>query len=275
MKIGLSIDSYKGIEPSVILGVARKLGLEHVELTRVVFAEAEAVARQVRGMSAGFHLPVLELDGFDFSCPEAQAQIDAVIRDLNTHWRALNVRYCVAHPPEPGAAKEAVDTCDETLLDNLARLEPPILLENVPTSNKREFHGFYRRAKGRLGERLHGICFDAAHGYLSGEDIHAWFGELDGEVACVHLSDCSAEADLHLPFNSGGVLPIQEFLQRLESSGYHGTINLELAPRSLYDLEPILNSYLTVLRRFDRRKYWRVQARMAFVRPVLRMLLSQ
>ncbi|MFQ5708276.1 MAG: sugar phosphate isomerase/epimerase family protein [bacterium] len=275
MQIGLSVDKYKGIEPSILLGLARKFGLTHVEITRSVFEDLVRVKKQIKTLTAGFHLPVLELDKFDFSCLQCQDKIDDLIAQINSNWRELNIHYCVAHPPEPKAIDVEVETSMPFLLDNLAKLQPPIVLENVPTWGKREFDIMYREAKEKLGDKLLGLCFDAAHCYLSGEDIDAWFSELNGEVKCIHLSDCGPSEDLHLPFDSGGILPIANFLKKLRSLKYRETINLELMPQSLQDLEPILNSYLKVLRHFNKSKYLTTKVKMLFLMPVLRLLLPE
>lgn len=274
MQIGLSVEKYKGIEPSVLLALAKRFGLEHVEITISVFEDFSNVKKHMLGLTSGFHLPIMELNGFDFSCTEHKNEIDEVIANLNANWKDLNIEYCVAHPPEPDSVELEVKTSLPFLLDNLGRLESPILLENVPTCKKREFVEIYQKAKVALGKKLKGLCFDAAHCYLSGEDIEGWFKEIFGEVKCIHLSDCNHKDDLHLPFNSGGVLPITEFLMLLEKMKFNGTINLELKPNSLDDLEPIIKSYLKVLKHFKIGKYLKTKAKLMFFTPMIRMLVS-
>lgn len=274
MQIGLSVEKYKGVEPSVLLALAKRFGLEHVEITKSVFEDLLQVKKQINGLSSGFHLPVIEVDGFDFSCIEKKDKIEEVISHLNANWRDLGIAYCVTHPPEPEAVKSAIQTSTSFLLKNLARLEPPLVLENVSTWKKGEFEVFYQKAKEMLGKKLYGICFDVAHCYLSGEDIEGWFKELCTEVRCIHISDCLPGEDLHLPFDSGGVLPIKDFLSLLVKMRFKGTINLELQPKSILDLQPVLNSYLKVLRHFKKGKYWKTKARLMLFTPMIRMLIS-
>ena len=274
MQIGLSVEKYQGIEPSVLLALAKRFGLEHVEITNSVFEDLAGVKRQIDGISSGFHLPIIEIDNFDFSCLEHKNKIDIVISHLNENWQDLNIVYCVAHPPEPDSVKSDIKTSESFLLENLARLEAPLVLENVPTWKKIEFDELYQKAKETLGEKLLGLCFDAAHCYLGGEDIESWFKEIYPEVRCIHLSDCGPSEDLHLPFDSGGILPIAEFLVMLEQMEFNGTINLEIKPNTLNDLEPVLKSYLKVLKHFRKGKYWKTKVRLMFITPMIRMLIS-
>jgi sugar phosphate isomerase/epimerase len=94
------------------------------------------------------------------------------------------------------------------------------------------------------------------------------------QIRCIHLSDCGPAEDSHLPFDSGGVLPITDFLSLLVKMRFKGTINLELQPKSISDLEPVLKSYLKVLRHFKKGKYWKTKARLMFFTPMIRMLIS-
>lgn len=263
----MSIDKYKSIEPSVLLGLAKRLGLEHVEITKTVFEELAQVKKQIDGLTSGFHLPIIEMDGFDLSCTEHQVNIDETISKINANWQDLNIGYCVAHPPEPDAIDSDIKTSEHLLLENLDRLEPPLVLENVPTWRKQRFDEFCQKAKQALGDKLKGLCFDAAHCYLSGEDIESRFKELYPQVTCIHLSDCGPTEDLHLPFDSGGILPISEFLSMLQQMKYQDTITLELKPHSLDDLQQVLKSYLKVLKHLDKWKYWKTKARLLFITP--------
>lgn len=274
VQVGFTIERFRGIEPSVLLGLTRLLGLEYAEITRTVFDELERVVPRIRHVRTGFHLPLVHDDGWDFSCANAQSEIDRLIGLVNTHRKALRITHCIAHPPEPELAAEEVQSSPETLLRNLARLDLPIYLENVPGQSMDEFLALYGRAKDVLGPQLAGMCFDASHCYLIGLDPIAQLQALNGHIGIVHLSDCRADADEHLAFGLGGVLPIAAILTTLRALGYRGLVNLEILPRSLEELPPAIDSYLMVLRALHPRKYLSTKLRMMVIRPFLSRLIA-
>lgn len=255
MKVGLTIERFEGIEPAKLVQLARRFGVEMVELSQSSFENVDDVVLQMGSLAAGLHLPLIGQDGFDFSCPSHQAEIDALIETINAHWQRLHLQYALSHPPEPAEASEPLETSEDLLLRNLARLNLPILLENVPTWDQTSFERFYDAARQQLGSQLLGICFDAPHVFLRGEDPVAQFEAWATQVKAVHLSDCSPTEDLHLPFDSGGVLPINDFLDALRRHRFDGFLILELQPRSIKELRPVVQSYLHVLRRFKPAKY--------------------
>ncbi|MDZ7337973.1 MAG: sugar phosphate isomerase/epimerase [candidate division KSB1 bacterium] len=274
VQVGVTIERFRGIEPSVLLGLTHLLGLERAEITRTVFDELERVVPRLRHLRTGFHLPLVHDDGWDFSCADSQSEIDRLIDLINTHRKALRITHCIAHPPEPELAKKEVQSSEETLLRNLARLELPVYLENVPGQSMEEFLALYGKAKDVLGPRLAGICFDASHCYLIGLDPVTQLQALNGHIGIVHLSDCRPNTDDHLAFGLGGVLPVNEILATLRSLRYRGVVNLEILPRSVEELPPAIESYLMVLRALHPRKYLSTKLRMILIRPFLSRLIE-
>ncbi len=274
VQVGFTIERFRGIEPSALLGLTRLLGLEFAEITRTVFEELDRVIPRLRGMHTGFHLPLVHDDGWDFSCANFQNEIDRMIELLNRHRHALRITHCIAHPPEPEMATGEVLSSAETLLRNLARLESPVFLENVPGQSMEEFLALFSRAKEVLGHKLAGMCFDASHCYMIGLDPVAQLQALNGHIGCVHLSDCGPHSDDHLAFGLGGTLPIKAILTTLRALRYRGVINLEILPRSLEDLAPAINSYLMVLRALHPRKYLTTRLRLILVRPLLQQIVG-
>ena len=264
MLIGMTISSFADRKAGALLKLAKKFGVAFVEFNRSVWDDLPEVAAQIDGVASGYHLPLMSEDGYDFSCLDAAAQIDATIDLLNKHYRRLNVRYCLSHPPEPEQAKEPMRTSGDFMLENLSRLEAPILLENVEGWSERDFDKFYSIARARLGDKLWGMCFDPAHAFLRADDLFLRFHEIAGEVRCIHLSDCTDSRDAHLPFGSGGVLPIDRILKFVRAHRWRGIINLEIIPHSLAEIEPVVKSYLKVLRRFSKAKYFATLGRLAF-----------
>ncbi|MGQ9561790.1 MAG: sugar phosphate isomerase/epimerase family protein [Candidatus Oleimicrobiaceae bacterium] len=274
VQVGFTIERFRGIEPSVLLGLTRLLGLEFAEITRTVFTELDRVVPRVRHLHTGFHLPLVNEDGWDFSCPAFQEEIDRLIDLINANRDALRITHCIAHPPERELGGQTQSSLD-VLLRNLARLELPVYLENVPGQSMEEFWAVLSSAQEVLGPQLLGMCFDASHCYLGGMDPVAQLHALNGHIGCVHLSDCRPGSDDHLAFGLGGVLPIDSILAALRALRFRGVVNLEILPRSLEDLQPAIDSYLRVLRALHPRKYVTTKLRMLAVRPVLAHLTPQ
>jgi sugar phosphate isomerase/epimerase len=260
----MTIGSFADQKVGTMLALAKKFGVSFVEFNRSLWEDLSAVTAQIDGLSSGFHLPLMSEDGYDFSCPDASNQIDETIALLNANARKLNLQYCLSHPPEPEAASRPVRSSVEFMLENLAQLEAPVLLENVEGWSERDFDKFYGMARARLGPKLSGMCFDPAHAFLRADDLFMRFHEIADEVRCIHLSDCTDSHDAHLPFASGGVLPIDRILKFIRGHRWRGIINLELMPQSLEQIQPVVKSYLNVLRVFNKRKYLTTLGRLAF-----------
>ncbi|MBC8181831.1 TIM barrel protein [candidate division KSB1 bacterium] len=253
--VGLTVDRFKGITPSALIKVVKKLGLEFVELTISVFDDLESCRDNIGNMKTGFHLPNLHDTGFDFSCKKMDEKIQQLIRLINDNYQALNVKYCLAHPPEDDSGADIEETISY-LLENLKKLEPSIIIENIQSWDENRFQNFYDQAKLVLGDKLIGLCFDAPHHILSGGDPVDFINNSNGEIRCIHLSDCEEGFDAHMPFGSGGCLPVDEILKTIKKVDYNGFINLELLPRSQEDILLIIKSYLKVVKTFDKKKYF-------------------
>jgi len=268
--VGITINKFKGISPTFFLKLVQKMGLEFVEISRPVFDDIDEFVKNIGTIETGFHLPNSHDDGFDLSCDERDEEIQELIRLINTYQKDLHVKYCLSHPPEKRRTASSEDAATDYLLTNLARLEPPIILENVQSWPQERFDAFYRRAKERLGEKLLGQCFDASHYYLQGENPVAFLQQSNGEIKFMHLSDCKADYDAHLPFDMGGTLPVDEILATLKKQNYRGIINLELLPRNLSDMKPLIQSYLKVLRTFRRFKYYKSKVKIMRHQSILK-----
>lgn len=279
MLIGLTVGHYDGIATSGLLKIAQQFGVEFVEFNRSLLDDVEACCRQIGKTASGYHLPLVEEDGFDISCRSRAAEIDRVITVLNTNHSRLNLRYALTHPPQPDLAKENLQSSDGYWLENLQRLQVPILIENVTSWPPHAFDDLVKRLRASLGAQFLGVCFDGPHAYLAGEDVLQRFTQLAPEIRAFHLSDCSRSEDLHLPFNMGGVFPIEKFLEHIRRCGAGGILNLEINPGSLKNLPHLIESYLMVLKHFHPAKYYaaktRLLWRLPFIRKELRRLKGQ
>lgn len=88
------------------------------------------------------------------------------------------------------------------------------------------------------------VVFDTSHFAVSEIDLfHAW-DILKAQVSHLHVSDnYGTGKDNHAPIGSG-VLPLESFLAHVGSSGYSGTITLELDCRQYLDSRDSLVAFL-------------------------------
>ena len=273
--IGITIDRFRGIAPSVLLSIIKKMGLEFIEITKSVFDELPAFIDQLGDIQTGFHLPNLHDAEFDFSFHEREQDIHQLTDLINQHHQELNINYCLSHPPENRRSSLSEQQLINYLVKNLNRLRVPIVLENVQGWNNDRFQSFYNQAKQILGDKLIGQCFDAPHYFLQGEDPVEYLRQHDGKINFIHLSDCRNGFDAHLPFGLNGDLPVNEILATLKQQNFKGIINLELLPRNLGEIRPLINSYLMVVRNFDRKRYWRAKFMLIIHSPPLLKKMKQ
>ena len=268
MRVGLTLSHFDGKKPGELLALVRRFGVAFVEFNPTVFDDLQAVVDNMDGMAAGFHLPLVSEHGYDFSCIDAKDKIDEVIARLNHHRHDLNLLYCVSHPPEASGENGTAENSLEFLFENLQRLDVPVILENVESWSEADFDRLIDLSHRLLKKQIIGLCFDPAHAYLRGENIFERFSAISSKVLCIHLSDCARGEDAHLPLGQGE-LPIAKFLQHVLSHGFDGVINLEVVPQSLNEINAVVNSYLQVLRVFNKMKYFATRAKLAIGRARL------
>ncbi|MBD3287205.1 TIM barrel protein [candidate division KSB1 bacterium] len=268
--VGITVDKYKGLNPASIIKLTRKIGLKFIEITKSVFDDLPSVLEELGHIKTGFHLPNYGDNGYDFTCLDREDESDRLIELINKNHKSLNVQYCLSHPPECPAEEKSRDELDSILFDKLNKLETPVIIENVQGLSVQQFSEFYKKAEQALKSKLIGQCFDAPHYYVRGDDPVAILRNHNGPLQCVHLSDCRSGRDSHLPFDSGGELPIPEILEILKERNYDNFINLELLPRSASDIGAVIKSYLTILKTFNRLDYYRTKFRLLIYAPVLK-----
>ncbi len=274
VRVGLTVQKYNGLDASFIISLAKRFGLEYIEVTKDVLKELPEVIRLVRGLRIGFHLPIICEDGWDFSCVRRRPEIEQLIEQLNKNWKALNIKYILSHPPEPLETTAKIEVSENYLFQNLKRLPTNIFFENVPTWEHNDFVAFLERAKKVLGKQLSGICLDAPHYFIRQNDPVKYINYWNKQIKCVHLSDCIVEHDLHLPFGMGGDLPIRDIIEALKKIKYNQYINLELLPKTFNDLPYVIYSYLKILKKFRLAKYIRSKILVLVILPLLRRVLK-
>ena len=51
VRVGLTVESYKGIDTSMILSLIKRFGLEYVEMTKSVFKEIDTIKPMVKNIA--------------------------------------------------------------------------------------------------------------------------------------------------------------------------------------------------------------------------------
>ncbi len=269
--VGYTIEPFQGLSPSLIVAAMRAVGIAFVELNHHSLYDAPHVSKKMGNMQAAFHLPLFHDDGYDFSSHDHQRDISALITQINDQATALRLKHVIVHPPE-GADQS--DHALAFLCEQLQKLALPVYLENVFSCDPVLFMTFYDRMQQALGRQLAGMCYDACHFLISGQDPLTQWQRWRPHIGCVHLSDCLAHEDSHLPFHSGGRLPINAILAAMKHSRFNGTITLEIKPPSLEDVQNYIDSYLLILKQLQFKKYLTTRLRLLFIKPILSYLLT-
>ena len=276
MLIGITIDKFKEINPSILIKLIRSVGLNFIEITASIFDDLQPVLSELGIIKTGFHLPNFHDNKYDFSHIKYKDEIDRLTDLINKHHTQLNVHYCLAHPPEGHESDIEFEKASTFLFNNLMRINSSIIIENPLHMKSEQFKIFYNKAKNELGEKLVGQCYDPAHYFVSGENPVSILKQINSdEILTIHLSDCKPDRDAHLPFGLDGVLPITDILNILKKTNYKNAINLELLPRSFSEIDKVINSYLLVLKKFQKTKYLLLKLKLLFILPLLKQSIKK
>jgi len=268
--IGQTVQHYKSLSIEHLLRFSRVIGLECVELNPqgVSLDNIDSVLSVLGNLKVTFHLPIVGIEGYDFSFPDAKAKIDKVVSLINGYKSDLGILLAVFHPIE---GKGNYDT----LVENLSRLDVPLVVENIPIYSNEKFLELYTHLKEDLGAQLKGWLFDLAHSYLK-NGFNKMFELLDvmpvDELEEVHLSDCTANEDSHYAFGAG-ILPIDDAIRKLKGLNYDKIIVNEVD--AYPGIWSVIDSYLYVAKHFNKRLYYRILARKFFVKPLVQRKLRR
>ena len=268
--IGQTIQAYKGLECEHVIKFAKTLGIESCELNPqgVSFSNLDRVIEAVGDMITTFHLPVDEIDGYDFSFSDKQAEIDEVIKLVNENIKSLNIILAVFHPVEHQGEYE-------TLVKNVRQLKIPVVVENVMSRSDEDFLQYYNRLKKDLGSQLKGWLFDVAHSYIQ-NGPETYMELLDkmpfDELEEIHFSDCNEKEDSHYAFGAG-FLPIRDILEDIKKRGYRKILVNEI------DAHPTIwhtiDSYKLVAKYFKKSLYRKVALRKLIFKPIIQRRLRK
>ncbi len=268
--IGQTIQTYKGLECEHVIKFAKTLGIESGEINPqgVNLKNVNQIIDVLNGMKTTFHLPVAEIDGFDFSFTESKKEIDGVIKLLNNYGEKLNVILAVFHPVE-------IHGDYETLVKNLKELKIPLVVENIFHMSDEDFIEYYKKLKEELGSQLKGWLFDVAHSYLlNGTD--SYMDLLDkmpfDELEEIHLSDCTEREDSHYSFGAG-VLPVDKILKEIKHRGFRKIIVNEIS--AYPSIWSTVDSYQKVARFFKKGLFVKVAFRKLLMKPLIQSKLKK
>ncbi|NIA31209.1 MAG: TIM barrel protein [Actinobacteria bacterium] len=272
--VGFTVDYYKSLSHPVIIDALKLIGVRFVEISRSVFSEIDKLDSSLKNVTTAFHLPLVHDDGWDFSYPDHQQEIDEIIQVINTQRNKLHIHHAIAHPPEKADTHLHSKSSLDCLFQNLARLQVPVYLENVPDFTPSEYEKIFETGKRMMGDKLQGMCWDASHFHIKGYDPIKQFEHFRKHIGTIHLSDCYPDNDVHLPFDSGGSLPIDDILEMLSDCKFKGYITLEIKPQSLQQIDAYISSYLKILRTLHYKKYLATKFRLLFLKPLINRFLD-
>ena len=154
------------------------------------------------------------------------------------------------------------------------------LLENMPYQTWDEFKEFYDDTVANVSNHL-GFCFDIPHSWITNHnrflDLPEFCSELLTQTSgYIHISGGTKDEDTHFPSLTEGDLPIDKVKTFLKDIQFKGTVTMELAPRSLDEIDKIIHSYMIMLgfagKRIHRTK---IRIKRPFIMRKVRRLASK
>jgi sugar phosphate isomerase/epimerase len=249
-KTGLTIQAIMGLSPSSIVKIGSAVKIKHIEFDLSVFTDISKVVEQLETDQTAIHAPYMEDYMIDLSSRDPK--VDNFVNDVNEWKSDLNVIGVVVHPPiDAGGSLDL-------FYDRIEKIPLP-LLENMPYQSWNDFLAFFDTTKANVNNKL-GICFDIPHSFITnGNDFlnlpKEVLAHVKSKIGYIHISGGTRDEDTHYPLLTEGDIPFSEVKKFLEDITFKGTVTMELAPRSLQDIEKILQSYAMMLGVANRRKH--------------------
>jgi len=269
MKIGMTLEPFKGITVKQLLFLMRLLKINHLEINFTMIPEIVEFETNLRNTTTTFHLPIYSRNRFDLSSinPKFEDGIEKIISFINLNWLKINLKYTLSHPIEDPEGDF------NTYIKRLNRIETPIILENIMGVSDNDFLNFYKRVKKSLGEKLVGIALDGPHKFVDYKGDWLDFPkEFVNEIVYIHVSDCTKTSDLHLPLGLGE-FPYEEFFSFLRKQNYNGIILHEILP-SEGRVREVMDSFLFCAKTYSKNKYRKLKIRYAFIEPLIQFKID-
>lgn len=255
---GVSTHVLGSLEPEVHFGLFARYGFSCVELGLAYFPFLEDARRfeELQRVIAAngirvysFHLPyggtVPALGTMDISHPDPDVRrntLDAVRLCLE-RLEDLGAQCLVIHP-SAGAVRsddermertewclESLRACREVQAKRPEAVPVKIAVETLPPRGLLNSAAEIFALLDRLDDEGVGLCLDVNHINLAGQDPVEFTRQTGSFVITTHLSDNDGENEKHwIP--GKGVLPWQELLLSLRSTGYAGPLLYETSQES-------------------------------------------
>lgn len=66
MKVGITIEPFKGMDFEDLMMLLKLLGLDHIEINQMIIPKIQQLTESLNGMTTTFHLPIYNRFKFDF-----------------------------------------------------------------------------------------------------------------------------------------------------------------------------------------------------------------
>ncbi len=269
MKVGMTIEPFKGMALKQEIFLVRIMNLDHLEVNYTILPRIDEFTSKLGKMTTTFHLPIYSRFNFDLgsTAKEYELKINEIIAFLNNNRKEMNLQYILTHPPE------GPDSTFDSLMLKLQKINSPILIENIIGQSEEQFEEFYFKAKDFLGKQLAGFALDAPHRFVNNNSGWLEFSkEMKKEIIYVHISDCTKTKDLHLPLGFGK-LPKEEFFDFLKNISYHGIILQEVKPNDI-QIANLMNSILLSIKPFSKWKYRNTKIRYFILETIIQRKIN-
>ncbi len=269
MKLGMTLEPFRGMSVKQVVPLLRLLDLDHFEINMTMVPKIDEFVKSIHKKTTTFHLPIYSRFFYDIGSqnPNYQERIEQLIDFLNCNKERLNLKYVLTHTPEDPSSTNL------SIIERLEQINVPILIENILGQSDENFIEFYFQAKDRLGGKLAGHALDAPHRFVTNNQ--KWLDipeEIQKEIEYVHISDCTKYADLHLPLGLGE-LPYDEFFSYLKKLGFRGIFLQEVIP-TVDQLSSLLDSFLVNVKPFSLNRYRKLKILYGLTKPIINLAVN-
>ena len=246
---GLTIQAIGDFTPSMLVKLGTAINLQHIEFDPSVFTDIDNVLAILKTKQTVIHAPYMEDYFMDLS--SNNQKIDNLIENINQWTSEFNIIGVVVHPPSDAGGNL------DLFYSRLDKIPLP-LLENMPYQSWEEFTQFFETTQANVDNKL-GICFDIPHSFIThGKkflDLPSnILKHLKSPNGYIHISGGTQDEDNHYPLLTEGDIPLDEVKTFLRGIKFQGTVTMELSPRTLQDIDKILQSYIMMLGISKKRK---------------------
>ncbi len=268
---GLTIQKINDILPSKWVEIASAIGLQHIEFDQTVFEDIENVIRVLKAPQTVIHAPYVEDYGIDLSSNDQI--VDQFVKNVIDTQDDLHTIGVVVHPPTDAGGSW------EIFYNRLEKIPFP-LLENMPYQSWEDFQEFIENTKANVSKKI-GMCFDIPHSWITNGEKFLELPEpcleyLRASSGYIHISGGTRDEDTHYPLLTEGDMPLNPVKNFLNDISFSGTVTMELAPRSIDDLDKIFKSYMLMLKIARKNKHnFQVKIKRPFIMRKVRKLAKK